>query len=50
MKRGFYDEHDEISINATAFTANEPKIRGNSGNFPICNQIICVAVPNEGNR
>ena len=28
MKHGFYDENDEISINATAFTANEPKIRG----------------------
>ena len=26
------------------------KCGGNSGNFPNCNQIICVAVPNEGNR
>ena len=50
MKHGFYDENDEISKNATAFTANEPSIWGNSRNFPKCNQIICVAVPNEGNR
>ena len=49
MKRGFYDENDEISINATAFTTNEPNIWGNSRNFPNFNQIICVAVPNEGN-
>ena len=34
MKRGFYDENDEISKNATAFTANEPNIWGNSRNFP----------------
>ena len=44
----FYDENDEISKNAIAFTADEPKYGGNSGNFPNCNQIICVAVPNEG--
>ena len=25
---GFYDEHDEISKNAIAFTADEPKIWG----------------------
>ena len=50
MKHGFYDENDEISKNAIAFTADEPKYGGNSGNFPNCNQIICVAVPNEGNR
>ena len=25
---GFYDENDEISKNATAFTANEPNIWG----------------------
>ena len=35
MKHGFYDENDEISKNAIAFTANEPKYGGNSGNFPI---------------
>ena len=28
VNRGFYDEDDEISINATAFTANEPNIWG----------------------
>ena len=28
MKHGFYDENDEISKNAIAFTANEPKIWG----------------------
>ena len=28
MKHGFYDENDEISKNATAFTANDPKIWG----------------------
>ena len=50
MKHGFYDENDEISKNATAFTANEPNIWGNSRNFPKCNQIIRVAVPNKGNR
>ena len=50
MKCDFYDENDEISKTATAFTANEPKIWGNSRNFPKCNQIIHVAVPNEGNR
>ena len=41
---GFYDENDEISKNAIAFTANEPKIWGK------CNQIILVTIPNEGNR
>ena len=50
MKHGFYDENDEISKNANAFTAIEPNIWGNSRNFPKCNQIICVAVPNKGNR
>ena len=50
MKRGSYDKNDEILKNATAFTANEPNIWGNSRIFPKCNQIICVAVPNEGNR
>ena len=28
MKHGFYDENDEISKNAIAFTADEPKIWG----------------------
>ena len=28
MKYGFYDENDEISKNAIAFTADEPKIWG----------------------
>ena len=28
MKHGFYDENDETSKNAIAFTANEPKIWG----------------------
>ena len=28
MKHGFYDEDDEISKNAIAFTADEPKIWG----------------------
>ena len=28
VHEGFYDENDEISINATAFTANEPKNKG----------------------
>ena len=32
------------------FTANEPKVRGNNGNFPNCNTDKCIAVPNEGNR
>ena len=32
MKRGFYDENDEISKNASAFTANQPNIWGNSRN------------------
>ena len=50
MKCGFYDENDKISKKATAFTANETNIWGNSRNFPKCNQIICVAVPNKGNR
>ena len=50
VNEGFYDENDEISKNAIAFTANEPKVRGNSGNFPNCNQIRRVAIPNEGNR
>ena len=31
-------------------TANEPKLRGNNRNFPKCNQIMRVAVPNEGNK
>ena len=26
VNKGFYDEDDEILINATAFTANEPNI------------------------
>ena len=34
MKHGFYDENDEISKNAIAFTTDEPKYGGNSGNFP----------------
>ena len=46
----YYDANDEILKNATAFTPNEPKVRGNSGNFPNCNTDKCVAVPNEGNR
>ena len=50
MKRGFYDGNDKILKNATAFTANEPNIWGNSRNFPKCNQIIYAAVPNKGNR
>ena len=50
MMHGFYDEDDEISINAIAFTADEPKYGGNSRNFPNCNQIIHVAIPNEENR
>ena len=51
VNEGFYDENDEISINATAFTANEPKkIRGNSRDFPNCNTDKCIAVPSEGNR
>ena len=29
----FYDENDEISKNAIAFTAGEPKIWGNNSNF-----------------
>ena len=28
MKHGFYDEIDEISKNAIAFTADEPKLLG----------------------
>ena len=28
VHEGFYDENDEISINATAFTAIEPKNKG----------------------
>ena len=28
VNEGFYDENDEISKNATAFTANEPNIWG----------------------
>ena len=50
MKHGFYDENDEILKNAIAFAADEPKYGGNSRNFPNCNQIIRVAIPNEGNR
>ena len=50
VNEGFYDEDDEISRNAIALSANEPKLRGNIGNFPKCNQIIWVAIPNEGNR
>ena len=50
MKHGFYDEDDEISENAIAFTADEPKFGGNSRNFQNCNQIVHIAVPNEGNR
>ena len=50
VHEGFYDENDEILINATAFTANEPNVGGNSRNFPNCNQIRHVAIPNEGNR
>ena len=45
VHEGFYDENDDISINATAFTANEPKVRGNSRNFPNCNTDKCIAVP-----
>ena len=26
------------------------KYGGNSGNFPNCNHIVCIAIPNEGNR
>ena len=40
VNEGFYDEDDEISRNAIALTANEPKLRGNNGNFPKSNQII----------
>ena len=29
----FYDANDEISTNATAFTTNEPRYGGNSGNI-----------------
>ena len=47
---GIYDEDDEISKNALALTANEPKLRGNNRNFPNCNTDKCIAVPNEGNR
>ena len=50
VHEGFYDDNNEISINATAFAANEPKIRGNSRNFPNCNTDKCNVVPNEGNR
>ena len=50
VNEGFYDENDEISKNAIAFTANEPKVRGNSGNLPNCNTDKCIAVPSEGNR
>ena len=28
----------------------EPKLKGNSRNFPNCNTDKCIAVPNEGNR
>ena len=34
MKHGFYDENDEISKNAIAFTADEPKIWGKEWKFP----------------
>ena len=47
---GFMMNNDEISKNAIVLTANEPKLRGNNRNFPKCNQIMCVAVPNEGNK
>ena len=47
---GFYYENDEISKNAIAFMPMSQKYGGNSGNFPNCNLIICIAVPNEGNR
>ena len=33
VNEGFYDEDDEILRNAIAFTANEPELRGNNGNF-----------------
>ena len=35
VHEGFYDENDEISINATAFTANEPNMGGNSRNLSL---------------
>ena len=53
MKHGqwrIYDEYDEILKNAIVLTANEPKLRGNSRNFPNCNTDKRIAVPNEGNR
>ena len=47
---GFMMNNDEISKNAIVLTANEPKLRGNNRNFPKCNQIMRVAVPNEGHK
>ena len=50
MKHGFYDENDEISKMPLLLLPMSQKYGGNSGNFPNCNQIIHVAIPNEGNR
>ena len=36
VNEGFYDKNDEISKNAIVLTANEPKLGGNSRNFPNC--------------
>ena len=48
---GFYEENDEISKDAIAFTADEPKIWGDIVEFSqIATQIICIAIPNEGKK
>ena len=36
VNEGFYNEDDKISKNAIVLTANEPKLRENSRNFPNC--------------
>ena len=48
---GFYEENDEISKNAIAFTADEPKNVGEIVEISqIATQITCFAIPFEGGR